>query len=273
MSHAAPEDLVANGARWLGLRATNRVDMQPEEVWGAIKKSINGSMPVLSCGLAGAPEFCIIRGYDDESRRLHVLSYFQDEGQGEVPFQPWMGWNYEGYGRMPLVLLRRTQAKSPELEETLTRALRFSRGEGPLSRAAKERGIRMGLEAYDVWMESLKQAEGDLETKAFIMALNLNALLEARRTAGEFLQILAAMREDWRLPLMRASEHYRHQVSALAEARRVLYFPRGMPDEAASKASERMSDEGLRREYVRLLKLAKEEDLLSLSWIERAVEG
>jgi hypothetical protein len=184
-----------------------------------------------------------------------------------------MGWNYTGYGRMPLVLLRKGREETTSMvEESLRRALRFSRAEGPLARQGAGRGLHFGGAAYDAWMEALKDVEGDLETKAFNMALNLNTLLDSRRTAGEYLQILAAMKEEWRKPLMRASEHYRHQVSVLGEARKVLYFPLDLPHEAASKAGDKLADQRLRRDYSRFLRAAREEEMLSLEWIERALE-
>lgn len=271
MTYAAPEDVVRTGAAALGWEAENRLNEPQETVWGALQQSLEDGMPVLSCGLAGAPEFCIVYGYRSDPPSLHVRSYFQKE-EGEVPFQPWMGWHYGGYGRFPLVLLRAAEAGEPEVRGSLERALRFSRGEGDLAADASRRGLHFGVEAYGRWVQALDALEGDLEGKAFNMALNLNAFLDARRTAGEYLQILAAMREEWRAGLLRAAEHYRHQVSALADARRVLYFPRDLPEEAASQAAAALADEKRRGAYVRYLKAAREEERLSLEWIEELLE-
>ncbi|MFQ5838086.1 MAG: hypothetical protein ACE5HJ_04810 [Thermoplasmata archaeon] len=273
MTYSAPEDVVANGGKWLGLRCTSLLNPSPEDAWERIRDSIDSSIPVLSCGLAGAPEFCLIYGYAEEPRRLFVRSYFLEEGEGEIPFQPWMGWNYSGYGRMPLVLLdRREREVETMAEESLQRALQFSKGEGPLAADAENRGLHFGIQAYDAWIEALKEVEGDLEAMAFNMALNLNALLDARRTAGEYLQILAAMKEEWRKSLMRASDHYRHQVSVLGEARRVLYFPLEIPEKAASKAAARLADVRPRKDYSIFLRAARDEELLSLEWIAKALE-
>lgn len=270
MTYAAPEDVVKIGAAALGLETENRLNERPEAVWEAVRDSLGDDMPVLSCGLAGAPEFCIIYGYAADPQTLHVRSYFQKE-EGEVPFQPWMGWHYGGYGRFPLVVLR-PGAEGRDVRGSLQRALRFARGEGTLAEGATTRGLHFGLTAYDRWVRALDELKGDLEGKAFNMALNLNAFLDARRTAGEYLQILAAMREAWRPALLRAAEHYRHQVSALADARRILYFPRDLPEEAASQATEALGDAKRRAAYARSLKGAKEEELLSLEWIEKALE-
>ncbi|MEE9237512.1 MAG: hypothetical protein V3U52_06975 [Thermoplasmata archaeon] len=273
MTYAAPEDVVANGGRGIGMNCKSLVNQPPEKVWKAVTTSIDSSVPVLSCGLAGAPEFCILYGYREEPRSLYVRSYFSDAEEGEVPFQPWMGWNYAGYGRFPLVLLeRRRTEESGMAGESLQRALRFSKGDGALAEQAGQRGLHFGLEAYDAWIEALRKAEGDLEGKAFNMALNLSALLDARRTAGEYMQILSAMKEEWRKPLMRAYEHYRHQVSVLAEARRILYFPPDSPQEAASRAAKELGVTRLREDYSRLIRAAKQEERLSLDWIEKASE-
>lgn len=271
MTYAAPEDLVANGARALGLEATSRVDLDLEEAWDRIQVSVDDSRPVLTCGLAGAPEFCIIYGYREEPRTLFVRSYFAGEDQGGVSFGPWVGWNYAGYGRNPLVLLEEGGDDGPSPQEALERALRFARGEGPL--ADRGRDLHHGLEAYRAWRRALEDVEGDLESRAFTMALNLNALLDARRTASEFLQILAAMNPDWRPGLARAAEHYGHQVTVLGQARGVLYFPLEAPDEAAPRAARDLADPDRREKYGSLLGAALEEEKLSLDWIERVLEG
>ncbi len=271
MTYSAPEDLVANGGRMSGFECTSHLNGNQDDVWESIKASIDASMPVISCGLAGAPEFCIIYGYREDPKSFHVTGYFQREA--EVPFKPWTGWNYEGYGQYPLVLLREAEEEKPPVGgECLKRALRFSRGEGPLVERGRGRGLHFGLEAYDAWVDALKDIEGDLEGKAFNMTLNLNALLDARRTAGEYLQVIAAMKEEWRKPLMRAYEHYRHQVATLAQARNFLYFPADLPEQAATKAAQELSDPRLRTSYRRLIQAAKEEEILSLEWIEKALD-
>ncbi|MFQ5552334.1 MAG: hypothetical protein ACE5EW_01180 [Thermoplasmata archaeon] len=272
MTYAAPEDLVANGARGLDLQTTSHVDLPLEEAWEKLVNRLDASLPVLSCGLAGAPEFCIVYGYRTDPQRLLVRSYFAKD-EGEIPFQPWIGWNYAGYGRNPLVLPEIGAAEKPTLEGALRRALRFARGEGPLASQLESKGLRAGLASYQAWIRALQEAEKDLESKAFNMALNLNALLDARRTASEFTQILAAMKEEWRASLGRAADHYRHQVTALGEARKILYFPREAPEEAATKAAKQLSDPALRTRYAEVLRAALEEENLSLEWIERAIEA
>ncbi|MEE9268329.1 MAG: hypothetical protein V3U70_02870, partial [Thermoplasmata archaeon] len=271
MTYAAPEDLVSNGAQALDLRMESHVDLPLEEAWDRLVDRLDASLPVLSCGLAGAPEFCIVYGYREDPKRLLVRSYFARD-EGEVPFIPWIGWNYAGYGRNPLVLPEKGAEEAPSLRAALRRALRFSRGEGPLTSQLEAKGLHTGLASYRAWIEALQEAEGDLEGKAFNMALNLNALLDARRTASEFTQILAAMNEAWRSSLGRAADHYRHQVSALGEARNILYFPRESPEEAATKAAKQLADPELRNRYADVLRAALEEENLSLEWIERATE-
>jgi hypothetical protein len=273
MTYAAPEDLVANGAGTLGLHTESHVDLSLEDAWTSLVERLDASIPVLSCGLAGAPEFCVVYGYREEPQRLLVRSYFAKD-EDEIPFQPWIGWNYKGYGRNPLVLPKKGAEPSPSLKEALHRALRFAQGEGPLASQLEAKGLRVGLPSYQAWIQTLEEeATEDLESKAFNMALNLNALLDARRTASEFTQILAAMNETWRPSLGRAADHYRHQVTALSEARRILYFPREAPEEAATKAATQLAKPDLRKRYADVLRAALEEENLSLEWIERATEA
>ncbi|MFQ5919384.1 MAG: hypothetical protein ACE5I4_04990 [Thermoplasmata archaeon] len=272
MTYAAPEDLVATGAGTLGLHTESHVDLSLEDAWTKLMERLDASIPVLSCGLAGAPEFCVVYGYREDPPRLLVRSYFAKD-EGEVPFQPWIGWNYAGYGRNPLVLPTKGTEEPPSLEEALHRALRFAREKGPLAPQLEAKGLHLGLSSYRAWIQALEEeASEDLESKAFNMALTLNALLDARRTASEFTQILAAMNEDWRLSLSRAAEHYRHQVTALGEARHILYFPREAPEEAATKAAKQLANPELRKRYGDVLRAAMDEENLSLEWIERAVK-
>lgn len=273
MTYAAPEDLVANGAEALGLHTESHVDLPLDEAWAKLVDRLDASLPVLSCGLAGAPEFCVVYGYQEDPRRLLVRSYFAKD-EGEVPFQPWIGWNYAGYGRNPLVLPEKGAEGIPSPEAALQRALRFAQGKGPLGSQLESKGLRSGLASYQGWIAALEEtAEEDLESRAFNMALNLNALLDARRTASEFTQILAAMNEEWRSSLARAADHYRHQVTALSEARRILYFPQEAPEEAATKAAKQLAEPKLRKRYADVLRAALEEENLSLEWIERATEA
>lgn len=272
MTYAAPEDLVATGARALGLRATTLLDADPATAWGRIVERLDAGFPVLTCGLAGGPEFGVLHGYRDEPPSLRVRSYFAEASADWVPFQPWIGWTYGGTGRFPLVLLE-AGAESQELPTAaLQRALRFARGEGPLAADGERRGLVFGLTAYGAWRGALEEVEGDLEGKAFNLALALNGLLDARRTASEFLQILAAVVPAWRTALARAAEHYRHEVAVLGQARDVLYFPPRETEEAVAQAARDLADPDRRRRYGAFLKAAYEEERLSLEWVERALE-
>lgn len=271
MTYAAPDDLVTLGAQEIGLAAENRLNGTSSEIWEVIVESLEESLPLLSCGLAGAPEFCVIYGYATDPQSLWVTSYF--EPAAHVPYRPWMGWHYGGYGSFPLVRLRRAEApEEPITEGCLRRALAFSRGEGPLAESGRAKGLHFGLSAYDAWVHALESEEGDLESRAYNLALTLNAVTDARRTAGEFLLMLGAIRDDLRQVTSRAADHYRHQVAALAQARKLIYYPFDLGEKAAAQAATELADPERREGYARIIKAAKAEELLSLEWIEKALE-
>lgn len=277
MAEFAPEDVVENGAQWLGLRAEPRLNDPLERAWGVVRESVDGGLPVLSCGLAGAPEFCVIAGYEERPDRFHVRGYFErtkGDEYASVEAKPWQGWNALGFGRNPLVLLRAGSPpdRSRLLAQSLERALRFSR----LGRV--DRGGRvhvMGQAAYDAWIDSLGHLDtsGDLGLKAWAMATNLSAIADARRAAGEFLRILAAMKPEWSRPLNRAAEHYFHLIAVLAQAQPIVGFPRDAPERAAEKAAASLADAEKRALLAKFLWSAQQEDGEALGWIKVALHG
>jgi hypothetical protein len=280
MANYATEDLLANAAEWLSLDVHHYRDDPPNVVWQRIRESIDHGMPVLTCGLAGAPEYGIIAGYAEEPQRLHVRSYFQGaDAYVVVTFQPWQGWNALGLGRTPLSILEPTDPKDRRgmIEESLRRALRFARLGRIESAYCEEHERRhvhvVGLEAYEAWVESLADLKSteELELKAFAMALNLNGLIDARRAAGEYLQILAAMKGKDNAAYRRAAEHYAHEVSVLAEARRIIPYPFDAPAEAAARAAAGLANGRARETYAGALRNAREEEMEALEWVARAV--
>lgn len=276
MVNATPKDVVAEGARWLGLHAEHRLNDGTEVAWGHVRASIDGGIPALSCGLAGAPEFCVIAGYREGPARLLVRSYYRpEEGYAEVPFRPWQGWNFLGFGRMPLVLLRR--AGEPDqgslIRTSLETALDLAHSVGP---PAGGTGLVFGLAAYDAWRRALAEGAGfaaDVGVKAYALALNLQALADARRAAGEYLQVVAALQPAWARGLRRAAEHYRHEVAVLAEARRVLPYPVELEERAEEVARKLLGDPERRQRFGDFLRTARAEDAEALEWISMTLRG
>jgi len=277
MAEFTPEDVVQHGAEWLGLTAEPRLNDPLEEAWIRVSQSIDHGMPVLSCGLAGAPEFCVIAGYEESPRQLRVRGYFErGEGRGyaAVEAKPWQGWNHAGFGRNPIVVLgaRPPPDRGKVLRASLLRALRFAK----LGRVtARGRTHFVGHAAYDAWRESLANLDtsGDLGLKAWAMATNLSAIADARRAAGEFLRIVAAMKAEWSRALNRAAEHYFHYVAVLAQAQPIVEFPREAPALAAEKAAANLADPQKRALLAKFLWTAKQEDEEALGWIDIALHG
>lgn len=277
MCECAPEDLVAHGAAWLGLAAEPRVNDDLDEAWRRIAGSVDGGMPVLSCGLAGAPEFCVIAGYDATPRRLHVRGYFagsETDAYAVTELRPWVGWNHLGLGKSPLVLLREGPApdRGKLLEASLDRALRFAKV-GRMN--VHGTPTAFGRAAYDAWIDSLQNldATGDLGLKAYAQAANLSALADARKTAIEYLRTLGAMRPEWANGLRRAAVHYAHLVSILSEAEHVIGFPLDDPAKAAERAAANLRDGNRREVLAKHLWSAQGEDDEALGWLDAALHG
>ncbi len=277
MAEFAPEDVVQNAAEWLGLATEPRLNDPLEDAWARVRESVDAGLPVLSCGLAGAPEFCVVAGYEESPNRFHVRGYFErtkGEEYASVDAKPWQGWNSLGFGRNPLVLLRPGPApdRGRLMARSLERALRFARL-GRVDRGGRSHVV--GQAAYDSWIDSLSHLDtsGDLGLKAWAMASNLSAIADARRAAGEFLRILAAMKPEWSRALNRSAEHYFHLIAVLAQAQPIIGFPLGAPERAAEKAATNLADPDKRALLSKFLWSAKLEDEEALGWIHVTLHG
>ena len=277
MAEFAPEDLVRNGAEWLGLTAEPRLNDSLEDAWTRVRKSIDARVPVLSCGLAGAPEFCVIAGYEESPKRFHVRGYFErteGEGYAVVEVKAWQGWNHLGFGRNPMVLLRESPPpdRGTLMRRALSRALHFAKV-GKITTRGRTHVV--GHAAYDAWRESLQNldASGDLGLKAWAMAANVSAIADARRAAGEFLRMMGAMKPEWARALNRAAEHCFHHVAVLAQAQPIIDFPLEAPAVAAEKAAANLADPAKRALLAKFLWSAKQEDEEAFGWIDVALHG
>ena len=277
MANVVPEDVVRNGAEWLGLGTESRLHDALDDAWDRVRGSIDAGMPVLSCGLAGAPEFCVIAGYEPSPRRFYVRTYFdraEGDAYAEVDVRPWQGWNHLGFGTNPTVVL----ARGPEpdrgrlLTLALSRALEFSKiGR----RESHGKTHYFGHAAYDAWLDSLANLDpsGDLGLKAWSVAVNLSALADARRAAADFLRIVAAMKPAWSRALRRAAEHYDHLVNVLAKAQPIMEFPLDVPERAAELAAANLADPRRRSLLSKFVWTAKQEDEEALGWIHATLHG
>jgi hypothetical protein len=281
MANFVTADVVRTAAESIGIEAEAHLDEKSEEMWELLCRSIDTQSPMLSCGLTSPFETCLIVGYEESPRRLHIRGYL-DEGDAysQLDFRPWYGWCHQSFGLMPITTLR--EGKEPDLpaliKASLETVLRLA-GEG---RIASEycaihntRHVMIsGLDAYIAWAGGISEKpRGDAAHRGFATSLNMNQLIDARTAAQNYLLDLCNRVRPAALLLSRAAEHYAHEVLALKSARQLIPYPQATPEKAAERLEKLLADDERRAEYASLLRTAQNEDSEALGWIRKVVEG
>lgn len=281
MANFVTEDVVDIAAGSIGLETESHMDETLEESWKLIGRNIDSGSPVLSCGLVSPFETCLIVGYDEPPRIIHVRGYL-DEGENYTPvdFGPWYGWYHKRFGMMPLNVIRR--GRDPDIptliRESLRRSLRLA-GEGRVQsdycEVHKTRHVLVsGLDAYMAWAGAIvEKPAASAAHRGFATSLNMNQLIDSRTAAQNFLLDLCNRVRPSALLLSRAAEHYSHEVLVLKRARELIPYPQATPDKAAERLERLLGDDERRAQYAKLLRSAREEDAEALGWIRKVVEG
>ncbi|WP_042160904.1 hypothetical protein [Paenibacillus gorillae] len=206
----------------------------PEELEHALELvhwSLDRGIPVLSWDLF-VPEFGLIYGYDDDTRKLRCRDITQD---GELP--------YEKLGRgqvHELYVMAVTDYKPADKREMLRGALQLAVRHARTPGYKREHSqYRNGLEGYDAWIEALGRGEVDV----YGNALHGLYVYDQRLFAAQFLKQVAEEQQllqgaDERLiaAAKEAAIHYDKVADALAEYSLLFPFPKGgdpnSPDQA-----------------------------------------
>lgn len=226
---ACSEDVVATAAATQGFAATTQMNEELEDVWSAIVSSIDSGVPLLTCGLAGSPEWAVIVGYEERPRT--VLYKCRPDASQEIglrDFGGWEGWTHTGNGRMPLTTLRRVGKVVGDVEAfkaSIGRAVRFA-GEGEFSiRDASGREMRFssGASCFSTWAaDVLRMSEGvdeaGFNARLTVIDLNVRAIVDARRAATGCLEKFKRRGTHQIYDLTVAADRYARVVAALQEA-------------------------------------------------------
>ncbi len=281
MANFVTENVVGTAANSIGLDAEAHMGEDADHMWRLVKETIDVGSPALSCGLTSPFETCLIAGYDEEPRMIYIRGYL-DEGEdySSVEFRPWFGWCHEKFGLMPITILRK--GKEPDIpamiRASFERALKLA-GEGRIESDycevhKKKHVLVSGLDAYMAWAGGISEnPKGETAHRGFATSLLMNQLIDSRMAAENYLLDLCKRVRPAALLLSRAAEHYAHEVLALKRARELIPYPQTTPEKAADRLGRLLEDDERRAQYASLLRTAREEDMESLGWIRKVMEG
>jgi hypothetical protein len=227
-----------------------------KEAWNKVRESIDAETPCYGWELE-QPEFYVITGYDD------VGYFYNGPGiEGEKGPKPWQQLGETDIGIVEVYGLKRGQPQDDEktVKESLEFALKHARDPGEWVHS----GYHTGLEAYDVWVDTVEKDEATVNG----MAYNAAVWTECRALGLKFLDEAKARLDDSLTPLLEeAIQSYFPVVDSLS--RIVELFPMMPPDDGLEE-NERYK---LALEQLKKAREAEEKALDSLERIVWALRG
>ncbi len=219
----------ATGLRHLGIHArwfgeNNRDPVRQHfrlEALSFIQHTIDRGYPALIWGVQ-EPFFGWISGYDDHKRTLLLSGVF---GHAEMPYEQ-LGMDSGSGSELFLLTVGSTFKPNPleALREALTDITRHARGLEPMP----YEGIRIGLSAYDVWRDLLKEGQGDtpgMRLLAWSISSNRHyAALFLQRTADRLSKLHGAYGEAMAQQARQASDRYTQVADATRQLRPLFPF-------------------------------------------------
>ncbi|MDQ7780860.1 MAG: hypothetical protein RDV41_14280 [Planctomycetota bacterium] len=258
----SPECVQGNALAAIGYTLTPMENKPLDDTWTAIVESMQTCTPIVSHGLVGAPEFCLIVGFEEEgkARRLLVRSYF-DKGEeySKIDFKEFKTvWDSSNY----LGLIEKLESRPKEEDlvvQSLKRAVAFFD-------AGKTQEMWVcGSAAYAAWADALKSpvAEKDAGNAAWVNAWQTHILIDARKAAAAYLTSLKDRPE-----LAEAAKRFEKETEILKEIQTLLPFSWDKDMAAAmNDAAKPMLDEKNRARAAEIVLKALEEDKAAIQMI------
>ena len=240
--------------------------------------SIDAGKPILSHGVVGPPETCIITGYDEGGEVLIGWSFFQDfdvfnEG---LEFEPNGMFRKRNWFPGAFDLFCFGERRDPPDPKTVRR--RSLEWAIKVVRTAEtwEGRTNNGLAAYDAWAEHLLRddeitPEGTIPDGSTDIPFNIHdeavgMVAEGRYYASEYLIRLAKSDIKIRTLLLKAAVCYSREHDLMWEIWNCCGANGRSPQHI-----ERFADPAIRRQIVELVHQAKEEDQMAIEYIEEAL--
>ncbi|OPZ28906.1 MAG: hypothetical protein BWZ02_01163 [Lentisphaerae bacterium ADurb.BinA184] len=245
-----------------------------------IVASIDAGRPILSHGIVGPPETCVIAGYDDGGEVLIGWSFFQgigDWGKG-IESEPngmfrkrnWYAEAFDLFGLGP-------RGEPPAGAAVRRRSLEWA---VKVVRTAQtwEGRTHNGLAAYDAWAEHLLRdgeitPDGSIPPGSTEMPFNAHddaagQVAEGRYYASEYLIRVAQAELRMRAPLLKAAGCYAREHDLMWEVWECCGGNGRSPEHV-----KRFADPSTRRRIAGLIRAARREDEQAVAHIEAALSA
>jgi hypothetical protein len=174
------KELVANlGARIdtvVGFKHEPDFAQRGEAAWRTVRDAIDDEAPCYGWELA-MPEYYVIHGYDDTGYLFRDLA--SETGEGHT------AWRQLGDSGIGVLEVNAVRPGTPADDRTTVRdAIRFAVDFASGSGEWTFDGYQAGLDAYDLWIDALRDGRAD----GFGTAYNAQVWAESRRHAARFLR-------------------------------------------------------------------------------------
>ncbi len=256
-----------------------------QEVRQRIMQDIDAGRPIISHGVVGPPEACIITGYDDGGDVLVGWSFFQppqyqttddDEANGADGFEANGMFRKHDWQRRVYDLFQFGPRQEP-LDPAIVRR-RSLQWAIKVTHTPKTWGGRHnGLAAFDAWAAHLlldDQISPDntkppnaSETPFSVHDDAVGHLAESRHYVSEYLRRMAEHEQKMRAHLLKAAGCYAAEHDLMWEVWDGVGGIGRSPEHAS-----RFADPRVRRKIIPLIEKAKHEELTAITYIQQALD-
>ena len=243
-----------------------------------IIENIDAGKPVLSHGVVGPPETCIITGYDEGGDVVIGWSFFQefDAFNGGLEFEPNGMFRKRNWFPAAFDLFCIGERHEfPDSNIVIRRSLEWA---VKVVRTAEtwEGRTNNGLAAYDAWADHLLRddeitpdgaiPEGSSDIPFNVHDDAVGTVAEGRYYASEYLIRLARLDRGIRTLLLRAAGCYSREHDLMWKIWNCCGGNGRSPEHI-----ERFADPKTRRQIVELIRQARDEDEMAIEYIEAAL--
>lgn len=248
----------------------------PAEVRQRLIADIDAGRPVLSHGVVGPPETCILTGYDDGGEVAIGWSFFQHmpdcQPDATEPNGMFRQADWEASAFDLFQFGERGEPTAPEIvrRRSLEWAVKVVRTPSTWG------GRHNGLAAYDAWCAHLLKddeidatqsvPEGSTDPPFVVHSDAVGTVAEARHYASEYLLRMVQEGRQMRPWLLKAAGCYSREHDLMWEVWGLAGGLDRTPENAA-----RFADPATRRQMIALIQEAKREDEMAIEFIERVL--
>lgn len=248
----------------------------PDEARQLLRANLDAGRPVLSHGVVGPPETCILTGYDDDGATAIGWSFFQGmpdcQPDGTEPNGMFRQADWEARAFDLFQFGERGEPTAPEVwrRRSLAWAVKVVRTQVTWG------GRHNGLAAYDAWCEHLLRddeidaaqtvPDGSSDSPFAVHSDAVGVVAESRHYVSEYLLRMVQEDERMRPWLLPAAGCYAREHDLMWEVWGLAGGPNRTPEHAA-----RFADPAVRRKMVSRIQEARREDEMAIGFIERAL--